>query len=112
MQLLPSLMLDRVWIVLEPLHMAPQLLIFPLQRPQFPVERLRVHPLLVVTDQPVTSENNVISKPQRQHRRARSRDLAARGVRLRGKSAQRPTGHLFCWSLNHAFTIRESPMLP
>ena len=75
MQLLASLMFNRVRIVLKPVDMPFQRFIFALQTMQLLIQALRVLPLLLVGCKPVLPKDDVVPHRQRKQRSSTSCDL-------------------------------------
>ena len=80
MQLLPSLMLDGIRIVLQPLDMAFQQVVFLPQALQLTLERLRILPLLLIDREAVLSEDDVITQPNCEYGSSRCGDLSPAAV--------------------------------
>lgn len=76
MQLFAGLMLNRVWIALEPFDMTLQLVVFLLQTVQLTVQTLRILSLLLIRRQTVLPKDNVVPHRQREQRRSARCNLA------------------------------------
>lgn len=66
MQLFPGLVLDRARVILQPVHVATQVQIFPLQRLHLFTEVLFFLPLLLVGGQAVVPKDHAVTHDQGQ----------------------------------------------
>ena len=76
MQLLTSLMFNRVRVVLQPVNMPLQQVILPLQTMQLAIQCLRILPLLLIHRKPILPKDNVVPHRQREQRSSTRRYLS------------------------------------
>lgn len=79
-QFLPGLMLDGIRIVLQPLDMAFQQVVFLPQALQLALQRLRILPFLLIDRKPILSEDDVIAQPNCEYGSSRCGDLSPAAV--------------------------------
>ncbi len=93
MQLLPRLVLNRMWIVLQAIHMPLQSLALLLELLQLFSQRTRLLPLLLVHRQPIGAEDHVVGKATRQQCHRTSHYFAAPGVQDAKPRSDRRSSH-------------------
>jgi len=73
-------MLDGIRIVLQPLDMTFQQIIFLPQALQLTLQRLRILPLLLIDSKPILSEDDVIAQPNCEYSSSRRGEFSPAAV--------------------------------